>query len=53
MKKPKPITKASSVRLTITHWAKLRELMRSFGRVWLERAIDREHAKLKRDEANG
>jgi hypothetical protein len=42
----KPETKASAVRLTLDHWVKLRQLMQAYGRVWLEKIIDREHKKL-------
>jgi hypothetical protein len=45
--KIKPLTKAASIRLTLAHWGKLRELMtHNHGRVWLERIIDREHKKI-------
>lgn len=43
----KPLSKSEGLRLTVAHWQKLRELMQSRGRVWLERVIDREHKKLE------
>jgi hypothetical protein len=40
-------TKATSVRLPVSYWVKLRALMTAHGgRGWLEKAIDREHKKL-------
>jgi len=45
--KIKQPTKAASIRLTLAHWIKLRELMQHHrGRAWLERIIDREHKKI-------
>jgi len=34
------------VRLSPDSWVKLRHLMQNLGRVWLEKAIDREYKKL-------
>jgi|SRR6185295_4203090 len=45
-----PGTKAASVRLSLEHWAKLRALMQTLGRAWLEKAIDREHKKQERQQ---
>jgi len=41
-------TKAASVRLPLSSWDKLRTLMQTKGRGWLEKAIDREHKKLEK-----
>jgi hypothetical protein len=43
----KPKSKSEGLRLTITHWVKLRCLIQAKGRCWLEKAIDREHKKLE------
>jgi hypothetical protein len=41
------LTSAASIRLTIPHWAKLRELMaHHHGRAWLEALIDKAHRKI-------
>ena len=41
---------AQSVRLRLSYWQKLRELMQHYGsRVWLEKAIDRAHKKMSKD----
>lgn len=38
-------TQSMSVRLPISVWAKLRQLMQLKGRAWLEKAVQREHRK--------
>lgn len=44
MKEP---TKARTVRLTLSTWAKFTELMAYYGgRVWLEQAIDKMHRRV-------
>ena len=47
MKKTYEPTKASAIRLPISTFAKLRELMQAHGRIWLERVVIREHRKLE------
>jgi hypothetical protein len=42
----KPPSKSEGLRLTVEHWLKLRQLMQTRGRVWLQKIIDREHKKL-------
>ena len=50
MKTPKPPTSSKTVRLPDPSWPKLRELMQHHGRAWLVKLIDREHAKIQRQE---
>jgi hypothetical protein len=38
-------TQSMSVRLPMSVWAKLRQLMQLKGRAWLEKAVQREHRK--------
>jgi hypothetical protein len=38
-------TQAMSVRLPVSVWVKLRQLMQLKGRAWLEKAVQREHRK--------
>lgn len=38
-------TKAMSIRLPLSVWVKLRQLMQLKGRTWLEKAVQREHRK--------
>lgn len=38
-------TQAMSVRLPLSVWVKLRQLMQLKGRTWLEKAVKREHWK--------
>lgn len=38
-------TQAMSVRLPVSVWVKLRQLMQLKGRTWLEKAVQREHRK--------
>lgn len=46
--KQKIETKASAIRLTSVHFAKLRTLMQFYrSRVWLEKAIDREYKRME------
>jgi len=41
------LSKAQTIRLRASHWAKLRALMQFHGnRKWLEKCIDREHKKV-------
>ncbi len=40
-------TSAASIRLPGSYWSKLRELMQTYGRKWLEKAIDREYSKFQ------
>lgn len=50
MKQPDNLSFSRSIRLREAHWAKLRELMAHHeNRKWLEKAIDREHAKLTKE----
>jgi len=43
---PKETTESHGVRLPVSYWLKLRSLMTHHGgRVWLEKAIDREARK--------
>jgi len=41
-------SKSEGLRLSLEHWPKLRELIQSKGRVWLEKLIAREHSKLNK-----
>jgi len=38
-------TQSMSVRLPLSVWVKLRQLMQLKGRTWLEKAVQREHRK--------
>jgi len=38
-------TQSMSVRLPLSVWVKLRQLMQLKGRKWLEKAVTREHKK--------
>jgi len=44
---PKRQTKATSIRLSLDHWPKLRALIQAHGGRWLEKFIDREFKKLE------
>ena len=49
---PKETTESHGVRLPVSYWLKLRSLMTYHGgRVWLEKAIDREARKAGLHEA--
>ena len=45
-----PPTKVEGIRLRPDMWPKFRKVMQSRGRLWLEKIIEREHAKLPADE---
>lgn len=41
-----PPTKVEGIRLRPEMWPKFRDVLRSRGRAWLEKIIEREHLKL-------